>query len=204
MFDTILRSVSSPELSCWSVPDQCMGFPVCIAYIVVSDDLGSVNSRHITNSNMASRDYKKWVTFDEENSEQSDNEINQSKPWPTSRMEDKKSSQSLAGSLSSTSSGSSFMSASDSDSRGTSPTNSSEDTSKYLPFKELESVPVEQKEDDTPAPSSISNSPPDCKYSVFSSLRMSEDKGKYLGWSKKVLGEGVMGWSETLRAKPSF
>ena len=142
---------------------------------------------------MASRDYKNWVTFDE---------INQSKHWPTSRMDDKKSSQSLAGSFSSTSSGSSFMSASDSDSRGASPKHSSFDNSKYLPFKELESHPVEQKEDDTPEPFSIS--PPECKYSVFFSLRMCEDKGKYLGWSKKVLGEGVMGWSETLRAKPSF
>ena len=148
---------------------------------------------------MASRDYKNWFTFDEETLEHNNNEINQSKAWPTSRMDDKETSQSLAGSFSSTSSGSSFMSASDSGSRGASPTNSSVENSKYLPFKELDSHPVEPKEDDTPEPFSISNSPPDCKYSVLSSLRMSEDKGKYLGWSKKVLGEGVMGWSETLR-----
>ena len=201
MLDILLRSVPRSDLPYWSVPDECMGFPVYIAYIVVSDHLCSVNSRHIINSNMASRDLKKWVTFDEETLEQNDNETNQSKPWPTSRMDDKRSSLSLAGSFSS---GSSFMSASDSDSRGASPKHSSFDNSKYLPFKELESHPVEQKEDDTPEPFSISNSPPECKYSVFFSLRMSEDKGKYLGWSKKVLGEGVMGWSETLRVNPSF
>eukprot|EP00091_Calanus_sinicus_P019094 TRINITY_DN4637_c0_g1_i5.p1 TRINITY_DN4637_c0_g1~~TRINITY_DN4637_c0_g1_i5.p1 ORF type:complete len:154 (-),score=42.52 TRINITY_DN4637_c0_g1_i5:20-481(-) len=153
---------------------------------------------------MASRDFKNWVTFDEEIFQQNNNEINQSEPWPTPRMDDKETSYSLSGSFSSTSSGSSFMSASDSGSRGTSPTNSSVDDSKYLPFKELERHPVVENEDNSSESCSIQNSFPDCKYSAFSSLRMSEDRGKYLGWSKKVLGEGVMGWSETLRDKPSF
>eukprot|EP00091_Calanus_sinicus_P018001 TRINITY_DN396_c0_g1_i9.p1 TRINITY_DN396_c0_g1~~TRINITY_DN396_c0_g1_i9.p1 ORF type:complete len:174 (-),score=49.33 TRINITY_DN396_c0_g1_i9:89-550(-) len=153
---------------------------------------------------MASREYKSWVTFDEETLEQNNNKMKHSKPWPTSRLDDREASHSLSGSFSSISSGSSFMSASHSESRGTSPTNTSVDNSKYRPFKELESHPAEQNEDDTPELFSVFNSPPDCKYSVFSSLRMSEDKGEYLGWSKKVLGDGVMGWSETLRAKPSY
>ena len=96
------------------------------------------------------------------------------------------------------------MSSSESESRGTSPTNSSVDNSKYLQVKELRKVTLDQKDNKNPEPFPVPNSTSGCKYSAFSSLRMSEDKGIYLGWSKKVLGVGAMGWSEHIMAKHSF
>ena len=61
---------------------------------------------------------------------------------------------------------------------------------------------VDQKDEETPGPFPAINST--CKYSAFSSLRMSEDKRIYLGWSKNVLGVGAMGWSEHIMAKHSL
>merc|ERR1711872_257571 len=143
-----------------------------------------------------------WVTFDEEERQKATS-LPLSDPWPISGVQSQSSSAFLSASVYSNSSFSSFMSNSTSDSRGTSPTNNPEEDSRYLVFKALRnSAPTQSEEDDTLEPSSSSNS--DCKYSVFSNLRECEEKGEYLGWSKKVLGEGSMGWSETLKAKPSF
>ena len=141
---------------------------------------------------MASILFKNWVTFDEEHSE-----IQKSKAWTNSRMENQQPSLSFPLSTS-------FISSSDSESRGASPTNSSVDNSKYLPVKDLPKTTVDQKDDKTQKPYPVPNSFNDCKYSAFSSLRISEDKGIYLGWSKKVLGKGAMGWSENIMAKHSF
>eukprot|EP00091_Calanus_sinicus_P002807 TRINITY_DN12926_c0_g1_i1.p2 TRINITY_DN12926_c0_g1~~TRINITY_DN12926_c0_g1_i1.p2 ORF type:complete len:135 (-),score=40.17 TRINITY_DN12926_c0_g1_i1:110-454(-) len=103
---------------------------------------------------MASGDDKNWVTFEEEIFNQNNNEIKESNPWPTPRMDVKETSDSLSGSFSSTSSGSSFMSVLASGSRGTSPV----DTSKYLPFKELEEHHIEEKE--TTLPNTITSPTP--------------------------------------------
>ena len=138
---------------------------------------------------MASVLFLNWVTFVEDHSE-----IQPSKPWTNSRMENQIPSQSFPLSTS-------FMSSSDSESRGTSPINCSVDNSKYLPVRKIAD---DQKGHKTPEPFPVPNSTNDCKYSAFSSLRMSEDKRIYLGWSKKVLGEGALGWSENIMAKHSF
>ena len=144
---------------------------------------------------MAGNSRENWIQFDEENDDQKTNEIGQSKPWPISSLDDKKFINVSSGSVTSISSDSSFMSIeSESEPR--------EDNSKYLAFKALETTDTETKEEDNPESYSDSNT--DCKYSVFSSLRLCEDKGEYLGWSKKVLGEGIMSWSEQIRAKPAF
>eukprot|EP00092_Neocalanus_flemingeri_P051386 GFUD01059750.1.p1 GENE.GFUD01059750.1~~GFUD01059750.1.p1 ORF type:complete len:160 (+),score=51.07 GFUD01059750.1:35-481(+) len=148
---------------------------------------------------MASSSIKAWVQFDEEDDGQNISESLQSKPWPSTRLDEQKSSEAMYGSSSSISSSNSFMSTSNSESTEMSSTNKH---SKYSAFKDLQHPVPETKEEDTPEPSSHSNS--DCKYSAFSSLRMCEDKGEYLGWSKKVMGEGAMGWSEQIRAKPSL
>merc|ERR1711874_65520 len=164
-----------------------------------------VHSRN-TWQNMASYSAKSWVTFDEEEVAKNDTKNCQSDPWPISGVNDHQSSSNiLSGSLYSSSSGSSLMSTSSLDSRGMSPTWDPEDTSRYLAFQALQHPAPAQHEEDTPEPySSSSASSSDSKYSVFTSLRECEEKGEYLGWSKKVLGEGSMGWSETLRAKPAF
>eukprot|EP00092_Neocalanus_flemingeri_P051387 GFUD01059752.1.p1 GENE.GFUD01059752.1~~GFUD01059752.1.p1 ORF type:complete len:159 (+),score=50.72 GFUD01059752.1:35-478(+) len=147
---------------------------------------------------MASSSIKAWVQFDEEDDGQNISESLQSIPWPSTRLEEQKSSEAMYGSFSSMSSSNSFMSTSDSESTEMSSTNKQ---SKYIAFKDLQH-PVPEIKEDTPEPSSHSS--PECKYSVFSNLRMCEDKGEYLGWSKKVMGEGAMGWSEQIRAKPSL
>eukprot|EP00092_Neocalanus_flemingeri_P009235 GFUD01009940.1.p1 GENE.GFUD01009940.1~~GFUD01009940.1.p1 ORF type:complete len:149 (-),score=47.97 GFUD01009940.1:154-600(-) len=148
---------------------------------------------------MASSSIKTWVQFDEEDDGQNRSESPQSKPWPITGFDDQQSSDTMYGSLSSMSSANSFMSTSDSESIEMSSTNKQ---SKYLAFKDVQHPVPETKEANTPEPSSHSST--ECKYSAFSSLRMCEDKGEYLGWSKKVMGEGAMGWSEQIRAKPSF
>ena len=147
---------------------------------------------------MASSSAKHWVTFDED-VEEKDSRFNYSKLWPISGVDDTKSTSYLPGSLSSVSSGTSFISTSFVDSRVS---NYSEENSGYSAFKNKQTPQEETNQEDITEPSS-SSCKSDCKYSVFSSLRLCEDKGEYMGWSKKVLGEGVMGWSETLRAKPS-
>eukprot|EP00092_Neocalanus_flemingeri_P103926 GFUD01133035.1.p1 GENE.GFUD01133035.1~~GFUD01133035.1.p1 ORF type:complete len:150 (+),score=54.82 GFUD01133035.1:22-450(+) len=142
---------------------------------------------------MAPSSIKTWVKFEEEDDGQNiRSESLQSKPWPSTRLDEQKSSEAMYGSSSSISSSNSFMSTSDSE--------STNKQSKYIAFKDLQHPVPETKEEDTPEPSSHSSI--ECKYSVFSSLRMCEDKGEYLGWSKKVMGEGAMGWSEQIRAKP--
>jgi hypothetical protein len=143
---------------------------------------------------MASLLFQNWVTFDEDHSE-----ILQSKTWTNLKKENQQQSQSFPFLPSF-----SIISPSDSEARGTSPTNSSVDNSKYQPVKELHKTTVDQKDDKIQEPFPVPNSFTDCKYSAFSSLTMSEDKGIYLGWSKKVLGEGTMGWSENIMAKHSF
>ena len=154
-------------------------------------DLCSVNNRHIPN-NMAHIHSKNWVTFDEDH-----NKIQQSKPLTNLNMENQQPSQSFPLSTS-------FMSSSDSESRRTSPTNISVDNSKYLQVKELRKVTLDQKDNQHLEPFPVPTSTSDCKYSAFSSLRMSEDKRIYLGWSKNVLGVGAMGWSEHIMAKHSL
>ena len=151
---------------------------------------------------MASISNKKWVRFDEEDECRNSSESRQTKPWPISRSEEQKSSETMCGSFSSVSSGNSFMSTIDFESRENSPTNIPGHKSKYLAFEELKNTATKPTEEDAPESSSHSNT--DCKYSVFASLRQNEDKGEYLGWSKKVLGDGAMGWSDNLRAKPAF
>ena len=142
----------------------------------------------------SSRSVNSWVTFDDEQTNIKSN------PWPISGFDDQKLPETTKfGSVSSISSGNSFMSAFDSDSRGNSPTSQTETHSKYIAFKELQ-APTSETEENTPEPPSTSSNT-DCKYSVFSSLKQCQDKGEYLGWSKKVLGDGPLGWSEQIRAK---
>merc|ERR1719369_574680 len=126
-------------------------------------------------------DKKNWVTFDdEEDGKQNNSKVHQSLPRTISHADGIKSASYLSSSLSSISSASSDNSISSMDTfcRGTSSINTSPDL--HIPVK-----------------SDYSSS--DSRYSVFSSLRESEKKGEYLGWSKVVLGEEVMGWSEELR-----
>ena len=129
-----------------------------------------------------------WVTF--EDGEEIMNKIHhQSIPKTIPDTDGFKSSNYLSSSLSSISSASSYNSISSMDTfcRGTSSMNTSPDNAKYQIDKNLH-IPVR---------SDFSGS--DSRYSVFSSVRESEKKGEYLGWSKVVLGEGVMGWSDELR-----
>merc|ERR1711970_313801 len=145
---------------------------------------------------MAAINRNNWVTFEEE-----DEGLNtcdaKTKPLSISRFEEQSSTQTMSGSLSSLSSSSSFMFSSDYFSRDSSPTNVPENTSKYLPFKELQNKANEPEEEEDEI---AENSSSDCKYSVFSNI-----KEEYLGWSKKVLGESsALGWSEHIRSKPTL
>merc|ERR1711915_822520 len=73
------------------------------------------------------------------------------------------------------------------------------DDLRYSPLKDIQLKVLEEKKKDD---EDIKRSDCECKYSVFSSLRESHDKGVYTGWSNQVLGESKeMGWSETLRGK---
>merc|ERR1711915_785899 len=73
------------------------------------------------------------------------------------------------------------------------------DDLRYSPLKEIQLKVLEEKKK---YDEDIETSDSGCKYSVFSSLRESQDKGVYTGWSNQVLGESKeMGWSETLRGK---
>ena len=149
---------------------------------------------------MASGLAKNWVTFDQEEVTQKSAGLVSSDPWPITGTS---SAGFLSRPLSSSSDSSSVssMPTSSIDSRGASPIHHSEEDSKYLAFKLLQNpAHTELENDDISEPSSSSSM--DSKYSVFSSLRECEEKGEYLGWSKKVLGE-AMGWSETLKAKPA-
>ena len=130
-----------------------------------------------------------WVTFDEEqDGKENKTKVNQSLPRKISNTDGIKSASYLSSSLSSISSASSYSSIPSMDTfcRGTSSINTSPDNTRYQIDKDLHIL----------VRSDASNS--DSRYSVFSSLRESEKKGEYLGWSKVVLGEGVMGWSEAI------
>merc|ERR1711970_203534 len=122
--------------------------------------------------------------------------MHQSKLWTISKMKNNDSTTYLSGSFSSISSGSS--SASTTSSRGMSPVfpNNFEDNSRLVSVKAPETLLVKHGEEETPQ--LTSNSSSDARYSVFYSLRESERKGEYLGWSEVVMGEGNMGWCESL------
>ena len=143
---------------------------------------------------MASYLARNWVTFEEEEEyvNQENTGMHQSKPWTISKMNNNQSNTYLSGSFSSISSGSTS-------SRGMSPPNFFEDSSRWVAVKAPETPPVKHNEEETPE--LCSNSSSDARYSVFYSLRESERKGEYLGWSKVVMGEGAMGWSESLWTK---
>merc|ERR1719233_1857186 len=127
-----------------------------------------------------------WVTF--EDGEEIIGKVHQSLPRKISDTDGIKSSSYLSSSLSSISSASSYSSIPSMDTffKGTSLINSSLDNTRYQ-IDKVQHIPVRS---DT--------SKSDSRYSVFSSLRESEKKGEYLGWSKVVLGEEVMGWSEVI------
>merc|ERR1719369_813394 len=135
-------------------------------------------------------DKNNWVTFDDEEDEKQNNsKIHQSLPRTISHTDGIKPASFLSSSFSSISSASSYSSISSMDAfcRGTSSISTSPENTKYQIDKNLK-IPVRSD-----------SSSSDSRYSVFSSLRESEMKGEYLGWSKVVLGEEVMGWSEELR-----
>ena len=128
-----------------------------------------------------------WVTFDEEqDGKENKTKVNQSLPRNTDGI---KSASYLSSSLSSIFSASSCSSIPSMDTfcRGTSSINTSPDNARY------------QIDNNLHIPVISDSSSSDSRYSVFSSVRESEKKGEYLGWSKVVLGEGVMGWSDELR-----
>ena len=128
-----------------------------------------------------------WVTF--EDGEEIMSKTNRSIPRTIPDTDGFKSASYLLSSLSSISSASSYSSISSIDTfcRGTSSLNTSPDNARYQ-IDNILHIPV------------ISDSSSsDSRYSVFSSVRESEKKGEYLGWSKVVLGEGMMGWSDELR-----
>merc|ERR1711915_339238 len=112
-------------------------------------------------------------------------QIERSQPWPV-KAKDSSEAFNLSESFSSIGSEISFDSNCDKYS----------DDLRYSPLKEIQlKVLKEKKKDDE----EIERSDSECKYSVFSSLRKSHDKGVYTGWSNQGLGESKeMGWSETL------
>ena len=76
------------------------------------------------------------------------------------------------------------------ESRGTSPTSKLEENCKYESFQEKQNNETEKEAEQD-------------KYAALSSLSHSNERGEYLGWSKKVLGESsALGWSEHIRSKP--
>merc|ERR1719233_1722566 len=127
-----------------------------------------------------------WVTF--EDGEEIIGMVHQSLPRKLSDTDSIKSASYLSSSLSSISSASSYSSipSMDTSFKGTSSINTSPDNTRY------------QIDKDQQIPWRSDASKSDSRYSVFSSLRESEKKGEYLGWSKVVLGEEVMGWSEVI------
>merc|ERR1719233_290937 len=126
------------------------------------------------------------VTF--EDGEEIIGKVHQSLPRKISDTDGIKSASYLSSSLSSISSASSYSSIPSMDifCKGTSAINTSPDNTRYQIDKD-QHIPVRSD-----------SSKGDSRYSVFSSLRESEKKGEYLGWSKVVLGQEVMGWSEVI------
>merc|ERR1711915_365044 len=140
------------------------------------------------NRNMANTvKFSNWVQFDDEDKSE-EFQIKKSQPWP---MAAENSSEILNFSESFSSIGSEISFGSTSD--------KTEDDSRYSPLKEIEMKVSQENIEDV---EDIESSESDCKYSVFLSLRNSQDKGVYTGWSSEVLGEiKLLGWSETLRGK---
>merc|ERR1712106_199913 len=114
-----------------------------------------------THNTMASSSAKHWVTFDED-VEETDSRLPHSKPWPISGVDDTKSPSYLSGTLSSVSSGTSFISTSFVDSRVS---NNSKENSGYSAFKNNQTPQEETNQEDITEPSS-SCCKPDSKYSM--------------------------------------
>ena len=131
--------------------------------------------------------FSNWVQFDEKYKIE-DFRVKRSEPWPMA-ANDSSEAFNFSESFSSIGSELSFDSNCD----------KTDHDSRYSPLKKIQlKLLEEKKEDHTDIKSSESN----CKYSVFSSLRKSQVKGVYTGWSNEVLGESnEMGWSETLKGK---
>merc|ERR1719233_2026890 len=119
-----------------------------------------------------------WVTF--EDGEEIIGKVHQSLRRKISDTDGIKSASYLSSSLSSISSASSYSSIPSMDTffKGTSSINNSLENTRY------------QIDKDQHIPVGSDAFTSDSRYSVFSSLRESEKKGEYLGWSKVVLGEG--------------
>merc|ERR1712168_415284 len=120
------------------------------------------------------KDKNNWVTFEDD--KEIISQVHQSLPRKISDTDGIKSASYLSSSLSSISSASSYSSIPSMDTfcEGTSSMNPSPDNTRYKIDQDLY-VPVR---------SDSSKSDSDSRYSVFSSLRESEKKGGYLGWSK--------------------
>merc|ERR1719233_1911282 len=118
-----------------------------------------------------------WVTF--EDGEDITGKVHQSLSRTILDTDGIKSASYLSSSLSSISSKSSYSSILSMDTfcKGAPSINTSPDNTRNQIYKD-QHIPVR---------SDASKS--DSRYSVFSSLRESEKKGEYLGWSKVVLGE---------------
>merc|ERR1712098_1027473 len=156
-----------------------------------------MGNKHTRENNMTSYSANNWVTFDDEKDGNLPIETNKkSLPWVVSETESTRHSSFLSSSFSSLSSGSNCASISSSAaySRGISPINTLKDSPTDQMFTDLQ-IPEHSIEENIPDPGE--------RYSVFSSVRDLEKKGEYLGWSKELLGIGVMGWSEKLLASHS-
>merc|ERR1711915_174640 len=140
------------------------------------------------NRNMANTvKFSNWVQFDDED-ESEEFQIKKSQPWSMA-AENSSETLNVSESFSSIGSEISFDSTSD----------KTEDDSRYSPLKEMQMKVLEENTEDG---EDIESSESKCKYSVFSSLRKSQDNGVYTGWSSEVLGASKeLGWSETLRGK---
>merc|ERR1712098_239076 len=148
-------------------------------------------------NNMTSYSDNNWVTFDDEKDGNLPIETNKKcLPWEILETENTRNLSFLSSSFSSLSSGSNCASISSSaaSSRGISPINTLKDSPTNQMFTDLQ-IPEHSAEENISEPGS--------RYSVFSSVRDSEKKGEYLGWSQELLGIGVMGWSEKLLASHS-
>merc|ERR1712243_205217 len=156
-----------------------------------------VNCKHTRENNMTSYSANNWVTFDDEKDGNLPIETTKNYfPWAMLETESTRHTSLMSGSFSSLSSGSNCASISTSaaSSRGISPINTLMETPTDQMFTDLQ-IPELSAEENIPEAGT--------RYSVFSSVRASERKGEYLGWSKELLGMGVMGWSEKLLAKHS-
>merc|ERR1711915_178372 len=106
--------------------------------------------------------FSNWVQFDDEDKSY-EFQIERSQPWPM-KAKDSSEAFNFSESFSSIGSEMSF------DSNG--------DDLRYSPLKEIQWKVLEEKKKDD---ENIESSDSDCKYSVFSSLRKSHDKGVYTG-----------------------